>query len=60
VPGTSITTEKFYGDDWGAIRGTVADTELKFEFINKAGTVVDTYTMTKTLSDPVTTRTVTA
>jgi len=55
-----ITTEKFYGTEHGAIRGTVDNTTLTFEFINKSGTVIDTYTMTKTLSDTVTTRTVTA
>jgi hypothetical protein len=53
----NVTTEKFYGDEHGAIRGTVADTELKFEFINKSGTVIDTYTITKALSDTTPTRT---
>lgn len=57
---TGITTEEFYGVEHGAIRGTVDNTTLKFEFINKSGTVVDTYTMTKALSDTTTTRTVTA
>jgi len=57
---TGITTEKFYGTEHGAIRGTADDTTLKFEFINKSGTVVDTYTMTKALSDTTTTRTATA
>jgi hypothetical protein len=55
-----ITTEKFYGTEHGAIRGTVDNTTLKFEFINKSGTVVDTYTMAKALSATTTTRTVTA
>ncbi len=55
------TSEKFHSaaNGHGAIKGTVDGTTLKFEFIDKAGTTIDTYTLTKALSDTSTKRTVT-
>jgi len=57
---TGYTSEKFYSTEHGALRGTVDNTTLKFEFINKSGVVIDTYTMTKEATSTTTTRTVTA
>jgi hypothetical protein len=57
---TGFTSEKFYSTENGALRGTVDNTTLKFEFINKSGVVIDTYTMTKATASTTTTRTVTA
>lgn len=56
---SGYSSEKFYSTENGAIKGTVDGTTLKFEFINKSGTTIDTYTLTKALSDTSTTRTVT-
>lgn len=60
---TGITSEKYHGAptglEHGAIKGTVDNTTLTFEFITTSGTVIETYTLTKGTSDTTTTRTVT-
>ena len=51
------TSQKFYNAKHGAIRSTVDNTTLKFEFIDKDGDTQDTYTLTKKLTATKTTRT---
>jgi tartrate-resistant acid phosphatase type 5 len=40
-------SQKRYNSNYGAMRVTAAETLMKFEFINRSGTVIDTYELTK-------------
>jgi hypothetical protein len=42
-PGSQVR----YADDFGAMRVNASDTSITFQFVNTAGTVIDTYTMNK-------------
>ena len=44
---SGVTSVKKYNTLHGALKGTMSDDTLKFEFISKDGTVQDTLTLTK-------------
>ena len=54
---SGYTSKKFYNAKHGAIKSTVDNTTLKFEFVDKDGATQDTYTLTRELTATKTTRT---